>query len=221
MTKRFLWVFLAAVIFLAALGNFLIYEFRLSSKFNETRNRLMLIASNSVLSINADEVLKVPLYQRSENSPEYNVVYDKLVKVKEANPSIKYVYIMTVTDQPGILQYVVDADPVPEIMTAKCPTSLPGDKYDARQIPEMLNAYSGPSADKKITTDVWGVFLSGYAPIRDAAGKSVAILGVDSDATSLQVMQKGAKVRGLAVLFASLLFLASFVTLTNLRPPPE
>ena len=67
---------------------------------------------------------------------------------------------MTATDQPGILQYVVDADPLPQIITARCQTALPGDKYDARRFPEMMEAYFGASADQKVTFDNWGAFTS-------------------------------------------------------------
>ncbi|MCX5696330.1 MAG: hypothetical protein NTW18_06760 [Candidatus Omnitrophica bacterium] len=211
--RRFLGVFLFALLFLTVLSNFLVYEHRLRNNFSETRERLMLIASNAALSIDAEDIFNIPLEQRSEGTPGYMVIYHKLVEIKKANPSIKYVYIMTTTGQPGILQYVVDADPVPQIITAHCPTSLPGDKYDARMFPEMMAAYNGPSADKKITTDVWGIFISGYAPIRDSEGRSVAILGVDSDASSMRDMQKGAKVRGKIALFAGILFLVSFITL--------
>ncbi|MDO8663162.1 MAG: hypothetical protein Q7K98_08115 [Candidatus Omnitrophota bacterium] len=211
--KRFLWVFLGGLIFLAALSSFILFEYRLHDTFSRIRERLILIASNAAISIDADEILKIPLVQRSEGIPEYMAVYRKLVKVKESNPSVKYAYIMTTTDQPGILQYVVDADPVPEIITAHCPTALPGDKYDARNLPEMLEAYSGPTADRKITTDVWGVFISGYAPIRDASGKAVAILGVDTEAGFVRNMRKDAKLAARIALLAGLLFLASPLSL--------
>ena len=211
--KRFIWVFIFAVIFLAALGNFIFCAYRLQATFSDIRQRLMLIASNAVLNVSSDEVFKVSLTQRSEGTPEYMSIYRKLEQVKAANPSVKYVYIMTTTGEPGILQCVVDADPVPQIITAHCPTSLPGDRYDARNLPEMLAAYNGPNADKQITTDVWGVFISGYAPIRDAGGKTVAILGVDTDAAFVRDMQKGAQLAGKIALFAGLLFLVSLLTL--------
>ncbi|MDD5120548.1 MAG: hypothetical protein PHR84_04490 [Candidatus Omnitrophica bacterium] len=205
--KRFLWVFISGILFLIALGVFVLFQFQLSSNFKLARQRAMLIASNSALSVSADEVFSVPLEQTAEGSAEYLVVYRKLLLIKETNPCVKYAYIMAATSQPGILQYVVDADPVPQIITAKCPTSLPGDKYDARQFSEMLNAFNGPSADKKITSDEWGVFISGYAPIYDAGGKSVAILGIDTDAVFMQVMQERARVSGRVALFAGVLFI--------------
>ncbi len=211
--KRFIWVFIFGLIFLVALGNFIFFKYRAENTFNKIREHLILIASNAAIGLDADEIFNVPLTQRSEGTPEYMVVFHKLEKIKASNPSLKYVYIMTTTGQPGILQYVVDADPVPEIITAHCPTSLPGDKYDARNLPEMLQAFSGPSADKKITTDVWGVFISGYAPIRDTSGKAVAILGVDTEAAFVRDMQKDAQRAARIALFAGFLFFASLFSL--------
>jgi hypothetical protein len=212
MRRRF-WIFLFGLLFLIALSSFLLCQYYVFATVHKTRERLMLIAANSALSISADEILNIPLEQRSEGNPAYLVVYQKLLKIKETNPPIKYAYIMMTTLQPGILQYVVDADPVPQIITAKCPTSLPGDKYDARKSPEMMNAYYMPTADRKITFDEWGTFISGYAPIRDPSGKAIAILGLDSDAAPIQAIQKGARVAGQAVLVTAFMFFIFLIVL--------
>lgn len=214
--KRFLWVILFLTVFLGFSGNYLFNEYRLRNAFDRTRDRLMLIASNAALSINAADLLKVPLEQKAEGTPEYEAIYQKLVKIKEANPSVKYAYTMVATEQPGFLRYVVDADPAPEIITAGCPTALPGDKYDARENPEMMNAYYGPTADKNIVADAWGVFVSGYAPIRDVTGKPVAILGVDSDAVQMKAAEKDSRERLNKALIAGIFFLLSFLTLIRL-----
>jgi len=199
--KRYFGVFLSAPLFLIGLGIFIYFQSQAAGTFNQTRDRLMLIAANNALSISADEVFSIPLEDRSEGTPEYLAVYQKLLRIKEANPFVKYVYIMTSTNQPGVLQYVIDADPVPQIITAKCPTALPGDKYDANRFPEMLKAFEGPSADKKISADEWGMFLSGYAPIKDINGRTVAILGVDFDAANLKTRQNKAHFAGQVALF--------------------
>lgn len=208
--KRFPWVFTLAAIFLVTLGFYISCEYRLRSTFTQARESLIAIASNAALGVSADEVLQIPLTQRSEGTSEYMAITSKLEKVKQANPLVKYVYIMAATEEPGILQYVVDADPVPDIITAHCPTSLPGDKYDARSVPELLGAYNGPTADKEVTKDVWGVFISGYAPIRNTGGKAVAILGVDTDGKAISKMQEEAKKAGIAALIAGLVLLISF-----------
>lgn len=211
--KRFVWILVSAMLFFAALGNYLLYTYHLNDAFKQTRQELISIASDAARSIDPEELQKVPLERGGEATAEYQVIYHRLLSIKQKNPFVKYVYILTTTDQIGVLKYMVDADPLPQIITAKSPTSLPGDKFDANNLPEILNAYEGPSADKKITTDAWGTFISGYAPIHDATGKSIAILAVDTDATSLEAMQKGAKVRILFVIVAAMLFILSFVTI--------
>jgi len=213
MMKRRLLFFLTAVLFLLAVGNFIFSDYRLQSSFQQARERLMLIAANAVLGIDVELLQKVPLVQRGEGTLEYQLIAQKLLMIKKINPTLKYVYILTATDQPGILQYVVDADPLPQIITARCITALPGDKYDARELPDMINAYDRPTADRKVTTDAWGTFISGYAPIQDAFGKTVGILGVDTDASWVGLMQKKIRLSGRLALGAGLLFLLSFIIL--------
>lgn len=208
--KHFLLI-LTTVLFLAAAGNVLFYEYRLRNTFSQTREKLILVVTNAALSINVDEVLKVPLRRDGDRTMEYQAVLRKLTRIKEANPFLKYVYIMTATDQPGVLQYVVDADVLPQIITAKSPHSFPGDKYEVIQFSEILNAYNRPVADKKITHDVWGTFISGYAPLRDASGKPAAILGVDIDATGIAAMEKNRKAYAVYVLIAGSLFFVSLL----------
>ena len=170
-----------------------------------------MIASNAALSINAEQLSKIPLVQSGEGSQPYQEVFEQLTRIKQANLSLKYAYILTTTEKTGILQFVVDADPLPKIITAQCLTSLPGDLYDAREIPELINAYSGPSADKSIKKDPWGIFVSGYAPIRDSGGNPMAIIGVDAEATFLQLMQDNIKVAARIALITGILFIFSLV----------
>jgi len=202
--------FITLFLFLASLGSFFYLHFKHKTYVSRTRDSLKLIASNSALSISADEIYSVPLEERSEGSPEYLNLYQKLLKIKEANPIVKYAYIMTSTNRPQILQYVVDADPVPEVITARCPTALPGDKYDAGRFPEMLEAFNAPSADKKISSDEWGTFISGYAPVKDANNRTAGILGVDADAAFLKAAERKALISGkvsIALAAISLFFL--------------
>jgi hypothetical protein len=207
--KRFVWIFLAMLLFWVALGNFIFNQYRLRDTFNQTRERLISIVTNAALAIDYQELLEVPLQLTGDSSLAYREISEKLETIKQANPSLKYVYIMATTDQPGILQYVVDADPAPQIITSRSPSALPGDKYDARGLPEMLAAYSGPAADKKINSDAWGSFISAYAPIRDSDGRAVAILGVDIEVDWIYALQKNVQVSGLLALAGFLIFLTS------------
>ncbi len=216
--RRFLWVFLALFLSWAGLAVFIFNEYRFRDAFNQTRKDLMAIASNAALSIDTATLLAVPLEETGDSSPAYREIFGKLSLIKQTNSSLKYVYIMMATQEPGILQYVVDADPAPQIITANCPRALPGDKYDARKLPELLSAYNGPAADKKITADSWGVFISGYAPVRDSGGRPVAILGVDMDAAGIAKLQKNVRISLLSALGASCMFLISLFGILIIRP---
>ncbi len=216
--KRAIAAIAVALIFFSSLGIFFFQEHRYRNALNSLRQELMLIASNAALSIDAAELRRVPLEQSGESSEAYRNISDKLVRVKQTNLSLKYVYILTATNNPGILQFVVDADPLPRIITARSPTSLPGDQYDARRIPEMMNAYDGPSADKEIISDAWGIFISGYAPIRDQDGSVAAIIGVDADATFLQAMKRNIRFASRTALLTGFLFIATLALTTFVKP---
>lgn len=43
----------------------------------------------------------------------------------------------------------------------------------------ITGGFNAPTASSEFYSDKWGTFLSGYAPIRDEEGKTVALVGVD------------------------------------------
>lgn len=165
-----------ALFLVMSLSDFLIYQFSLNMQFSQLREKLMMIAQTAALMIDTDLLSKVPLSREGVNSEAYQAIVQKLKKIKEVNTPLKYIYIMTKTNQEGIWQFVVDPDPENRGRKSNIVTSYPGDKYNALRFPEMLKAFSGTSADNKIEFDEWGVTLSGYAPIRDKYGEAVAIL---------------------------------------------
>lgn len=209
--RRFIWVFAFGLFFVLALYNIFSYDYALRGSLESLRAKLKATAVNASRMIDSAALLKIPLRADGDKTEEYKIIYNVLAGIKSRQPSIKYIYIMTTTDQPGILQYVVDADPLPEIATAKGPTSFSGDKYDARNVPALLDAYKGPAADENFVVDDWGAGLSGYAPIYDNNGKAAAILGVDMDASQLYGTQKMANNLLVVVLITGILFLVSVV----------
>ncbi|MBZ0115608.1 MAG: NTP transferase domain-containing protein, partial [Sandaracinaceae bacterium] len=97
-------------------------------------------------------------------------------------------------DYPGPLAGVLvglERCETPYLVTVPCDTPMVGtpaaraEPYDASGLPELRSAFAGPRVESELKTDAWGPSLSGYAPIRDASGRAVAVLGVDVDATSL------------------------------------
>jgi len=196
-------ILVLSFIFVSALSNLLIHEFAIRSQFSQLRDKLMVIAQTAALMVDADLVLEVPLNREGVNSAQYQAIAEKLNKIKAVNPPIKSIYTMTKTGREGIWQFIVDPEPIIKGKRSS-PTSYPGDKYDASRFPEMLKGFFGPSADKKLMRDEWGITLSGYAPVFDKNGKAVAILGVDIAAEDVYNTRKEMHRRGIFVLAAGI-----------------
>ncbi len=178
-----------SVLLTGVIDLFLIHKITLDSAINNLRNRLMIIAQTSTLMVDTDLLMQIPLNRDGVNTAQFKTVTDVLKKIKDAVPSIKYIYILTKTGQQRIWRFIIDFDSSAS-EKKEDDTAYPGDKYDASRFPEMLKGYYYPSADKKLEVDEWGVTLSGYAPIRDKNGESVAMLGVDMMADDVYAIQK-------------------------------
>ena len=195
-----------AMVFVVILNNFLVYRFNLSTHFEQLRNDLLIIAKTAALAVDGEEIERIPLTWDGARTMEYRVTSEKLKKIRDANNPLKYIYILTKTKVPGRLRFVVDTElPSGQRQEVKS-AAKPGDRYDARKFPEMMEAFTAPSADRQLQRDDWGLTLSGYAPIFDKNGRSVAILGVDIMADDVYRLQQKVKQRIILVLIAGLLF---------------
>jgi serine phosphatase RsbU (regulator of sigma subunit) len=191
-----------AMVFALAVSNFMIYRYTLDSQFKQLRNKLMIMAQTTALTVSADELREIPLNKGGVENPQYKAVCERLDRIREIVPQIKYIYILKKTEKPGILQFVADAD-ADSLTDGQI--SYPGDEYDATKFSDMLDAFSGPTADKALGEDKWGVSLSGYAPIRDGSGETAAILGVDMEAQDVYDVQKEVRKRSVLVLLLGIL----------------
>lgn len=165
--------------------------------------QLLTLATTTALMIDGDQhaALRTP---DQMDAPTYKAIKALLIKIRRANADrhVRYLYTMRRSDQPGFYRFVVDSD-------ESAGGAKLGDEYDARGLPELLNAYDGPVAQKDFTRDKWGLALSAFAPIYDSAGLPVAIVGADAEPVGLEAMRQGAWGRvalslvGLALAFAA------------------
>ncbi len=205
----------AAMFFISGVCNFLIYQYALDSQFELLRTRLKIFAQTATLLVDTEKLLEIPLTAEGKNTPQYREISGNLRQFKNVHKSIKYVYVLTGTGQKGIWQFIVDLEPLQPKNGRKEPVTHPGYRYNAARFPEMLKAFSAPTADTKLETDEWGVTLSGYAPVRDKNGRGVAVLGVDMDAADVYKIQRGVRARGGIVLLLGMvlsLFLGKVIS---------
>jgi HAMP domain-containing protein/HD superfamily phosphodiesterase len=199
-------VLILAMVFVTGLNNFFVYRSDLISHFEQLRNSLKAIAQTATLAVDVVALQKVPLTWEGARSPAYLEVAGKLKKVLEMNAPLKYIYVLSETKVPGKLRFMIDAESPDARAYRRRSLARPGDLYDASRFPEMLEGFKTPSVDRKLQSDAWGVTLSGYAPIRDGKGNTVAILGVDILANDVDKMQREIGQRMILVFLSGILF---------------
>lgn len=164
-----LWVLFAVL--LVGVTNLIAFQTAFDAQFKQLRQTLMAIATTAALQIDGDLHAQVPLHPASVTLPTYQGIAARLRAVRDAHPTIRYVYTLAPSETPGIWQYVADAE--------GRRTSFPGERYEASRYPAMIAGLRGPSADPKMTVDEWGALLSGYAPIKASDGRAVGVLAID------------------------------------------
>jgi len=88
-------------------------------------------------------------------------------------------------------------------------------------LPALKEALVVPSSDKSVTYDKWGSWISGYAPLRDASGKTIAIVGVDMSSSILNAQRREItkSMLWMDLIVIPLILLLAFVLSRNLSKP--
>ncbi|MGC8784161.1 MAG: cache domain-containing protein [Armatimonadota bacterium] len=172
---------------------------------HEVRQNLVRLARVAALHVDGDRHLQWK--PQDAFTPEYRKAIAPFYRLMEASRDIYDIYTCVLRD--GKVYFVLgtpDYDP----KTGKPDYSYLNKPYD-EATPEMLRALrSGVAiAENRLYTDQWGTVISGYAPIRDSAGKLVGIVGVDLHVNEyrerLAAIRHHARITYVLVLGASIL----------------
>lgn len=152
--------------------------------WEELRSKAVTVAATTASFLNP-EAIKLIQSRADENSPAYIEVRNQLRKARDANRrdliNIHYLYMLRPDpEDKKTMLFVVDAEEDPKEF------SHVGD-FDAgdaqSHIDEHLNEYYSPN---KYVSDIWGDWLSGYAPVYDHQGNYVATVGADIAASKIK-----------------------------------
>lgn len=203
--RLFLSHFLAVVLVSGSIGT-LFYRAAVDSLMTSLRWRLEQSAALLTPALDATELEGIDSPD-DVGSEAYLRNLERLRKFQAANHDVAFIYVMRREGEKVF--FVVDSDPSPE-------QALPGREY-TEIVPTLLDGFDGLSADEEITTDEWGSFLSGYAPLPNGRGRY--LVGIDMRAD--EVERKFAAIRnagmvslGLSIVLAWLAsaFLARTIT---------
>ena len=196
-TKLFLSHLLAVFLVSGSVGTFF-YVRAMDNLMRSLQSRLQ--NSAALLSETLDaRNLDVVRTATDVDQAAYRDALEKVRRVRRTNPDIAFLYVMRRADD-GAVQFVVDSDETEA-------QAQPGKIY-ADVVPEMLAGFHQPVVDDELYEDEWGVFLSGYAPLRNGGGRY--LVGIDMRADQVRHNLRELRLTGLASLFASLLLALLF-----------
>ncbi len=179
------------LVFALVLGT--VFFFRAQMHMEEQlKDSLKMSVSMAAEQFNAEDITRIG-DRESMTDPVFEKIVDSLYRLRAAAPNIRFAYILRKTEDPQMLEFVADADSLTSdeeldvnddgtVDADENVASFPGDPYDLLQAPAMIEGFDGPATDHTIVRDKWSASMSGYAPIRNADGEAVAILGIDMDA---------------------------------------
>ncbi len=198
------------------------------------RERIITISITAAASIDAQD-LETLQSEADWQKPEWARVVNKLNKIKYGNRDIVFMYIFRKDPQDlSQMEFVADADSIdPYANISEDPLRLvdvnrdgivepdgpdklqfPGQPYpEAIDIPEAFEAYNGPLTSRELYTDSYGTVLTGYAPIRDQNGNTVAVLATDIKADDFFTITRQT-LQPFLIFIAFLVLIISILTLT-------
>jgi len=194
--KLFLSHFVAVLFVSGSIGTFFYFN-AIESLMQSLRSRLQNSAALLSQSIDARELETIRTAADIE-SANYTSTLEKLRRLRRANPDIAFLFIMR--KEADRITFVIDSDETEN-------QALPGREYP--EPPDLLQTgFHSPSVDDKPYRDEWGVFLSGYAPLRNGEGRY--LVGIDMRADEVDNKLAQLRMTGLVSLLASLLLALLF-----------
>jgi hypothetical protein len=184
-----------AILVAATSTSYFIYLRALNAQEGEIRQGLLRTAH--VAAANIDAATHQSYAEPAEESSErYQTALAPLVRMKESDPQIAYLYT-AIKDSNGAIRFIYDVTPSP---AKPCQADAEGnpiikDDCEEDSSVALLEVYEDetnlaiqrafeskkPTTSDKPYVDEFGEFISGYVPLKDAEGKFYAVLGMDID----------------------------------------
>jgi len=168
-------LFILIILLTALCGGLAAYLSARSFLIKQFKSDLLAMAKAGTLLVDAERHQQL---RPGNEGTEYYRQQREILQRYQRQTGVRYVYTMTAGGPEGA-RYAVDADD--DVKTYK----KIGSNYEI--LDDMRVAFSGTATtDQEPIRDVDGTFLSGYAPLRNAQGEVVGILGVDMDSSYIQ-----------------------------------
>jgi class 3 adenylate cyclase len=119
-------------------------------------------------------------------SAAHQRLHASFARIAALEPAVESIYVVRRTGDRETVAFAFD-------WVRRGTPATVGQRYDATQTDGMLRAFERPIVESRIYGDEWGRHLSGYAPIRDASGAVVAVVGIDMRADRVEQIEGRAR----------------------------
>jgi adenylate cyclase len=190
-----------------------VYDLRVSSELSSLQKRLVVLVTALADSVDVQAIEETPL-DNNELGSAHQRMREKFSKVMAEDDLLQSIYVFRQTEEPTQLRFFVD-------IVRDGEEAVPGDSYDASSLLTLLQGFSQPVVEDQPQSDSFGTSLSGYAPIRNAQGRSVGMLGADVNAKDIELAKQDVLISTLTVFGVAMAALAllSLVVAQNIRKP--
>jgi methyl-accepting chemotaxis protein len=167
-------IFICGIVAFILIGTY-IYAF--NDVNDKLRNDARKVALEAVKILDAGKFEKIVL-EKDDESPEYKELLNTMLLFK-AKSTTKNFYTYIKKDDKTVL-FLLDASPEPAEFL---------EEYETYE--EINEAFNGNvTVDRESTVDKWGATISAYAPIKNSAGKTIGVIGIDNDTTGYQELKE-------------------------------
>ena len=189
------------------------YFYSVSSELTHLQRRLLSTVTGLAASVSVESLAQVAL-DAHESTAYHETLRARFAAAAQVDTDIQSIYLLRLTEQPGHLRFFVDYVKDGALAT-------PGDEYDATALPVLQTGFNAPAVENEPFRDEFGLTLSGYAPVRDATGKGIALVGADVQASRIEIMKRDVMWVTLGVfgIAAVLLGLISLAVARSVRDP--
>ncbi len=194
---------------LTAIVSWFLYQKTVELLTDNLRQRLLSIATTQVANIDPEDIASLNT-EEDWKKPQWSRVVLQMKKAKQNNENIVFMYIFRKSaDDPSKLVFVTDAESLNPYANTDNDSSndvdangdgiVEADGADQLQWPgqdypeppdEAFEAFEGPTTNRELYEDSYGKVLTGYAPIRNASGVTIAVLATDIKADDFSLITR-------------------------------
>lgn len=172
--------------------------------------RVTALARTVAASIEAEQVVALHGDSSDVGSPPLKNLRAQLQGARAANPDFRFVYLMRpAAAKPSVMAFLADAEP-----EDSADYSPPGEQYTGED-DDLWRAWNtGEALVQPAYADAWGRWVTAVAPVADAKGRTVAVVGMDVRADAWQATIS--RYRNFALTISALVLLLELLFLWGL-----